>query len=81
MWVEIIIDENSIKAAVTELIRRGESPSLRNTKKLIREMVTANGEVWVTEPLFNDDSPYVIDWDKANIEAEKIAPKFYDKIF
>lgn len=82
MKVNIVIYEDNIKAAVVELIRRGVKPTLKNTKALIAEMITANGEVWTTEPNFEEDLyPEKVDVYTAIEQAKKIAPKFYDKIF
>jgi len=81
MKVDILIYESTILSCVTELIMRGEKPTLKRTKALIREMVTANGEVFTTEPMFTDGTGYVVDWDAANELANQIAPNYYDKIF
>jgi hypothetical protein len=82
MKVNILIYEDNIDAAVAELIRRGEKPTLKNVKALIAEMIIANGEVWTTEPTFEENlHAEVVDVYTAIDLAKKIAPKFYDKIF
>jgi hypothetical protein len=81
MKVDIQIDEDAILSAVRYCIMVGIKPTINNVKREIRCMVIKYGECWVVEPTFDDIEDEIIDWGNANIQAEIIAPKYYDKIY
>lgn len=82
MKIEIQVSENSIISAVRHLIMIGRKPTLKNTKALIREMLTQYGEMWDIEPTIDDfPEQIIVEFDEAEKIAQKIAPEFYSKIY
>jgi hypothetical protein len=80
MRVEIPIYEDNIKSAVRFLIMEGKRPTLANVRSIIKEMIIKYGEVWTTEPTF-DDCIEIVDFDTAGKIAIPIAEKLYSKIY
>jgi hypothetical protein len=82
MRVDIPIYEDTIISAVRHCVMIGKKPSLANVRAFLKEMIIKYGEVWTTEPTFDDfDEKIVVDFDAADVIAMEIAPTLYDKIY